>query len=416
MARGVKITIENSVLIWAREAIGYSLEKAAAKAEIGQKVLENWEKAPCEISLADIKKVAKAYKRPISFFFLPSPPNEQPVPSDFRTLDSARVDAMPQKVRLAIRRAQANRKTIRDFFPEEYPLKISKDISLTDGAASTAQKFREFFDFSIEQQFALKDEKEALAHWIGLVEGKGIAVFQMDLNRDKKTDGETDLPDGDYRGFCLREDNLPRVIVINSKDSRAGRIFTLIHELCHLFIKQTQIDNLRASRGEARAHMIVEAFANEFAGSFLVPEASFRIQDYFKQYKQSKNDALVVKLSKKFKVSELVILRRFEVLGILTKTEYDEKKKIIDAKYEQLKIIQREKLRKYLEEHPDSFISKDIPKATIQKVGYSLGANAFRAVTDGRMTTFDLAQFLDVKVKHLDTIKGLIEKKYPSIA
>ncbi len=125
------------------------------------------------------------------------------------------------------------------------------------------------------------------------------------------------LPDGNFRGFCLREDNLPRVIVINSKDSRAGRIFTLIHELCHLFIKQVEIDDLRVGRGEARAHTVVEAFVNEFAGSFLVPDINFKEQEYFKQYQQSKDDILVAKLAKKFKVSEVVILRRFEALAVL---------------------------------------------------------------------------------------------------
>lgn len=89
---------------------------------------------------------------------------------------------------------------------------------------------------------------------------------------------------------------------------------------------------------------------------------------------------------------------------------------MIDAKFEQIRILQREKLKKYLEEHPDSFVSRDIPKTTIQKVGYSLGSKVFRAVSEGRMTTFDLVQFLDIKIKHLNTIRGLIEKKYSAIA
>ncbi len=179
MARGTKITVESSVLSWAREAIGHSLEKAARKTRIDQENLEKWEKETSDISLADIKKIAKVYKRPIAFFFLPSPPQEQPIPSDFGPLDSVRVDEMPQKVRLAIRRAQANRKTIRDFFAEEYQLKISRAISLTENPKVLAQNFRTLLNFSISQQFSVKDEKDALAHWIAAVEDQGISVFQM---------------------------------------------------------------------------------------------------------------------------------------------------------------------------------------------------------------------------------------------
>lgn len=417
MSRGMAVKIESSILAWARDAIGYSLEDAADKTKLDQNNIAKWEKENSDISLVDIKKFAAAYKRPVSFFFLPSPPKEKPIPEDFRTLDSARIDEVPQKIRLAIRRAQANRRTINDFFPDEYGPKIERRISLKEEPKDVAQIFRNFFDFSVSQQFALSDEKEALTFWIEAVEEKGIPVFQMDLNRDKKKKigNMGNFSDGDFRGFCLREDSLPFVVVINSKDSRAGKIFTLIHELCHLFIGQDEIDYIRNQRGEAVAHKIVEAFANEFAGSFLVPYTNFQEESSFGEYKNTKDDSLVTKLARKFKVSELVIIRRFEVLGILTRVEYEAKKKVLEAKFEQIKILEREKLKAKLEENPNFFIPKNVPKETIQKVGYSLGSKAFQAVSEGRMTTFDLVQFLDIKIRHLKSIQGLIEKKYSSI-
>jgi len=417
MSHGALIKIEKLVLAWARDAIGFSLEEAADKTKLDKSELEKWERETTEISIPDIKKIAAAYKRPVSFFFLPTPPSEKPIPSDFRTLDSARIDGVPQKIRLAIRRAQANRKTIKEFFADEYELKIRRPISLTENTAETAQAFRRLFNVSMDEQFGLKDEKEALAFWIAAVEEKGISVFQMDLERDKKEkNGGEKVKNSDFRGFCLREDNLPLVVVINSKDARAGKVFTLIHEVCHLFIKQSEIDDLRAKRGEAIAHRIVEAFANEFAGSFLVPYAAFQVEDNYKEYRRTKDDALVTKLARKFKVSELVIFRRFEVLGILSQAEYEAKKKAFEVKYQQLKIAEQEKLKARLEKNPDAFIARNIPRETMQKIGYSLSSKAFRAVSEGRMTTFDLVQFLDIKTKHLNNIQGLIEKKYSSIS
>ena len=398
MAKGVKIKIEKDILYWAREAAGLSIDEAAKKTKISGEEIKKWEAESSEIRLSDIKKFAKHYKRQLSFFFLPEAPKEKPIPDDFRTLDSIRHEEIPEKVRLAIRRAQANRKIIKDFFASEYEIKISGSISLHNNATTTAVDFRTRFNVSIEQQFSLKDEKTALAFWIEKMEEKGIPVFQMDLDKN-------------FRGFCLRENDLPPVIVVNVKDTRAGKIFTVIHEFCHLFIKQADIDQLIYQKGEDQAHKTIEAFVNEFAGSFLVPNGDIKKQDLFNQYVKSRNDELLSKLAKKFAVSESVIVRRMYALGVINKDEYEKKLDDLKIRYEQIKAIKLAKLKA----DPDSFVPRNVPKETIQKVGLTLGAKAFQAVSDGRMTTFDLVQFLDVKTQHVNGVQALLEKKYLSL-
>ena len=231
------------------------------------------------------------------------------------------------------------------------------------------------------------------------IEEKGVPVFQMDL-------------DDDFRGFCLRENDLPSVIVINVKDARSAKTFTLIHEFCHLFIRQSEIDSLIKSRGEEQAHRTIEAFANEFAGSFLVPNKIILGEALFKKYLETREGLYITKLSKRFNVSELVIARRLYALNIISETEYKKKEKELQERYLQMKIVQRAKFQ----EKPGSFVPRDIPRETIRKIGFSLGSKAFQAVSDGRMTTFDLVQFLDIKTSHLPGIQGLIKQKYSSLA
>lgn len=399
MARGTKIKIEKEVLSWARNSIGFSLEEASRKTTIPANNLEKWEKESSEIYLSDIKKIARKYKRQLSFFFLPSAPKEKPIPSDFRTLDSVKQDDISEKIRLAIRRAQANRKIISEFFLDEYKLKINKPITLTENATEVGKKFRTLFNIKTEDQFSLKDEKKALAFWISKIEENGIPVFQMDL--DEK-----------FKGFCLRENDLPPVIVVNSKDARNAKVFTIMHEFCHLFINQFEIDQQVQQSGEKRAHMVIEAFANEFAGSFLVPNSFLQADDLYNSYRKTRDDNLITKLSKKFAVSESVIFRRMYSLGVITKKYYDLKTKEIDFKFKQIKIAQRAKMKA----NPNSHPVRNVPRETLQKLGLSLSSNAFQAVSEGKMTTFDLVRFLDIKTKHISGVQNLLEKKYLSLS
>lgn len=399
MKRNLAIKVERDVLVYAREAMGLSIPKTSELTKIKEEEIESWEKESSSILLSNIKKLAKAYKRQLSFFFLPYAPKEKPVPADFRTLDSVKIDEIPEKVRLAIRRAQANRKMLNEFFPDEYEVTLNKPISLTENPTKTGELFRSFFSLTIEQQFAQRDEKESLSFWVEAIEGRGIPVFQMDL-------------DEDFRGFCLRENDLPPVIVLNVKDARAAKTFTLIHEFCHLSIKQSEIDSLIERRGEEKTHRAIEAYANEFAGSFLVPNKIFQNEILYKKYTETQEGQYITKLSKRFNVSELVIVRRLYALGVISENEYKKKEKELREKYNQIKIIQRAKFQA----SPDSFVPRNIPRETMQKIGFSLGSKAFQAVSDGRMTTFDLVQFLDIKTRHLAGIQGLIEQKYNSLA
>jgi Zn-dependent peptidase ImmA (M78 family) len=398
MARGAKILIQKEVLVWAREAIGFSLAKAAEKTKIDKEVIKKWESENSEISISDIKKIAKAYKRQLSFFFLPSAPKEKPIPSDFRTLDSVKHNEISEKARIAIRRAQANRKLIDEFFDEEYEPKVNTPIFLSENPTETAEKFRKIFEIKKEEQFNLIKKKEALAFWMSKVETKGIPVFQMDL-------------DEDFKGFCLRENDLLPVIVVNSKDEKSAKVFTIIHELCHLFIKQSEIDQLTYNKGAERAHTIIEAFANEFAGSFLVPNILLQSENSFLEYKETKNDDYIVKLSKKFGVSRAVIFRRMYALAVISKDYYEVKMKDLKKEYEQFKLQEKTKMKA----NPNSFPVRNVPKETLQKVGFLLSSKAFRAVSDGQMTTFELIRFLDVKSKHVSRIQDLIEKKYVAL-
>lgn len=227
------IIIQSIVLRWARESIGFSFEAASEKTKIDIESIKKWESENSQVSISNLKKLAKAYKRTLSFFFLQAPPEVNPVPNDFRTLDSVDIKTLSTETRLAIRKAQRKRKFYANLLDI---LEIDKvclpQIRFSIKPSVVAKKFREHLGVKIEDQKEWKDESFAFNKWIDLVEEKGVPVFQIPL------------PKKEIRGFCLRENDIPSVIVLNARDAIRARIFTLFHEFYHLLLLQSDIDTL----------------------------------------------------------------------------------------------------------------------------------------------------------------------------
>ena len=71
------------------------------------------------------------------------------------------------------------------------------------------------------------------------------------------------------RGFCIAQKPLP-VIVVNPKDSPYGRIFTIMHELVHIGLGKSVIQNTEL-REDRPPDNPIEVFCNEVAAEVLVP-------------------------------------------------------------------------------------------------------------------------------------------------
>lgn len=383
------ILVRSILLKWARESIGFSHEIASDKTKIPTEKIMSWEDVDSDIKISDLKKLAKAYKRTLSFFFLKNPPEASPIPNDFRTLDSVNIETLSPEVRLAIRKAQRNRRFYAYLLEatETEQVRLPK-ISFNTDPGELASKLRNHLAVTIESQKEWKDEGFAFNRWIDIVEKKGVPIFQISL------------PKKEIRGFCLRENNLPPVIVLNGGDAIRGRIFTLFHEFYHLLLSQLEIDSLVRSKGEVVAHKMIERNANEFAGSFLVPDQDFLANEFTKKYIKLKEDRFITNLVNLYKVSGEVIYRRLVVLGYLTEKEYEIKREELKRKYDQEEI----KKRKKIEESVKPFIP-DYYRDVLKASSYDLSQRAFSAASEGKISTNELVTFLDVKLSGLKKVQ-----------
>lgn len=121
----------------------------------------------------------------------------------------------------------------------------------------------------------------------------------------------------EFRGFAISDQYAP-VVVINGRDSTAAQIFTLAHELAHIWIGESGISNPNFRKRSTEQTNTIEQFCNYVAAEVLVPHSSFE-----KRWQSNASlDQNVQQFVRIYRVSSLVILRRAFEANKLSESEY----------------------------------------------------------------------------------------------
>lgn len=264
MPKSIQIKINPQVLIWAREEAGYKKEEIAGKLKIPTSRYIDWELGKEDIPLGYLKKIANHFKRQLAVFLLPAPPPKIKKPRDFRNLALSREGLSPD-ILLAIRRtgkylSLAARIAGNAYWKNQYQWLM--DIkTLKTGYAEDIIKMTDWLrhrlKISPEDQKKFYGINDAFQKWRNSIENElGVFVFQFDM------------PDNEVDGFSYAEHQPPYAIVINKNIPAVRKIFTLFHELAHIFRHQSGICQTEQDHFEKS----IELECNEFAGKFLVPD------------------------------------------------------------------------------------------------------------------------------------------------
>ena len=315
MPKSVKALITPEVLKWARERrIKLEIDYAAKKLKADPERLEAWENGTEQPTFAQLKKIAKLYKTHISIFYLPEPPTDFQPLTDYRVLPEHLAIDEEQIYRLNANIVEAYER--REMLIELYELleqptpEIMLNVEGGTDQKRAAEKITEFLAFNRAQLQQANDPYAALKFWKQTVEAKGVLVCQTSVNTHLSVELET------VRGFCIAQKPFP-VIVVNPKDSPYGRIFTLIHELVHIALGESVIQNTDFEEENTPNLDPIEVFCNQVAADVLVPENELLETVNLEMLEED-----LPRISKFFHVSPEVIMRRLLTLRKISRRNY----------------------------------------------------------------------------------------------
>jgi Zn-dependent peptidase ImmA (M78 family) len=317
-----RVAVRPEMLRWACERVGSDVRGLAAR--IPQ--LPAWERGEKQPTLKQLESFAKATHTPVGFLFLPEPPDEAlPIP-DFRTIADARIRRPSPDLLDTLYLCQQRQDWYRDFARAmgERPLPFVGAVRAHADEVHTAATIRHALGFDVEARRQMPTWTDALRRFIEQADALGVLVMVSGVvgsNNRRRLDPE------EFRGFALADDLAP-LVFINGADTKSAQMFTLAHELVHLWIGQTALSDAEASAptspadaetpapsGQARD---VERWCNRVAAELLVPLETFRTE----HDPRAELGTELNRLARRFKVSTLVVLRRMHDAGSLRGDSY----------------------------------------------------------------------------------------------
>ena len=307
----IRVDINPNLLRWARERAGLAqseLEGKFAK-------LRAWETGGVQPTLKQVEAFAQAVHVPVGYLFLSEPPEETvPIP-DFRTIAGQAVMRPSPDLLDTIYACQERQSWYREFarVSGERPVPFIGTATPDMQVDAIAFRMRKTLDFQISARRQCPTWEDALRLFIRQAELAGVLVM---VNGVVLSNNHRRLDPAEFRGFAL-SDPLAPLVFINGADTRAAQIFTLAHELAHLWLGASALSDI----GAKPEHGVrdEEVWCNAVAAEFLVPLDSIRME-------LQSNEALpeaMARLSRAFKVSTLVILRRLLDAGWINRETFE---------------------------------------------------------------------------------------------
>lgn len=293
----MRVEVQRELFGWARERAGLSFDALIERFP----KLADWESGAKKPTLRQLEEFASATMAPLGYFFLPEPPEETlPVP-DFRTLGDGPVRRPSPNLLDTVYAMQRRQAWLREERIEQgqEPLVFMRSTTAQAAPATVAAAIRRVLGVAAGWADLHRTWSEGLRALRAHIEEAGVVVV---VNGVVGNNNHRKLDPREFRGFVLVDEYAPLVFV-NGSDGKAAQMFTLAHELVHLWVGQDAVFNLRNMQP---ANVAVEQFCNRVAAEFLIPEAEMR-----DAWRTARNSAEPYQaIARRFKVSELVAARR----------------------------------------------------------------------------------------------------------
>ena len=309
--------ITPEVIVWARNRVGLTRAGASKRMGITEERLASWENGFSLPTLRQAESLAQKYYVPYGYFFLSNPPTIELEIPDLRTVPGNPVTSPSPEFEDVVNDALGKQEWFREFRQiqeEAEPLPFVGSFS----SSSTISEVALALDETLEIGKTIRPQADSWESFLQSLtahaERIGVLVFRNGVvgNNTRRP-----LRVSEFRGFTL-SDSVSPVVFLNGNDARSAQIFTLVHELAHIWIAASGVSNPDYA-GKASLHPNhVERFCDQVAAEALVPERDFQVAWQL----NNTAEANVQRLARSFKVSRMVVLRRAYSLDKVSQDDF----------------------------------------------------------------------------------------------
>jgi Zn-dependent peptidase ImmA (M78 family) len=306
----VRVEVPAALLEWARDRSGISHDDLSRRFP----KLTDWESGTAAPTLKQLEDFASTTHTPVGYFFLPGPPDiPLPLP-DFRTRGEEAVRQPSPDLLDTLFLSEQRQEWYRDYarINNDGPVEVVGSVTTATGVTAAARVMREVLGFGVGERGATWSE--SFRRLADQAEDLGILVMVSGV---VGSNTHRQLDPGEFLGFALVDEYAPAVFV-NGASTKAAQIFTLAHELVHIWLGQSALDDPDvAGLGPVRGNEI-EHWCDQVAAEILVP-----LDALAQQYRRATElTGELDRLARAFRVSTLVILRRIRDAGHLDSEQY----------------------------------------------------------------------------------------------
>lgn len=301
----VKVNVKPQLLRWARERAEMDQAELARRIGVSVQKVAEWERTG-QLTLGHIQRLAQKTYTPVGYLFLAEAPDEPLPVADFRMHSLGHPEQPSPELLDTLYLCQQRQGWYRDYLLSqgEAPLPFVGSASPSDAPDIVASRIRQALGLLPGQRAEFPTWSDALRDLFDKVEGIGILVMRNGVvgnNTHRKLDVT------EFRGFALSDDLAP-VIFVNVADSLSAQMFTLVHELGHLWRGESGVSDV-----DPESNVAPERFSNQVAAEVLVPMAEFR-----REWNRNEDARVETqRLARHFKVSTLALLIRAKEAGVV---------------------------------------------------------------------------------------------------
>ena len=382
----VEALITPKMIEWAIHRVDEDRAELARKLNVKPERIIDWENGSALPTFRQAQELARKLRIPFGYLYLSTPQEEHlPLP-DLRTMPAMGSLEPSADFMDVLYDALRKQEWYREYLRQEdaSPVPFIGKFSLDDDIDTIAANIRATLDVNDALRQKCSTWEQFLTELVRRAEESRVLILRSGIvgsNVHRKLSVE------EFRGFVI-SDELAPLVFINADDYKTAQIFTLIHELAHLWVGQSGISNpdyrLRSREQRHRVDQLCDGIAAET----LVPHEDFCLRWNDLRRLDDNLDSL----ARKYRVSQFVVLRRAYEFGRVQRD-------LFLQKYSDL-------LARTTKKKGDG--GGDFGKLLLARNSTTFTSALLVGMSEGRVSPTVAASLLNVKVATLRTVENLL--------